>query len=417
MNLVKVAELLKNAPDQSLIQELNNPSGGMPSYMVLAELERRKKTRDAYQREQGAPQTSVAEDAEQEVAARMAPAMGIGSMPQAEQYSETAPQGYASGGEVKHYYGGEYVEGDYQDDLPWEERMRMWREMTGFGRMLPKRPEEVPVPAAPQTQPQAAAPAAPTRAPAPARNPVAAAVNAPTPRASANAVANETGIAASDVLARYRDLGAQQKAAYEKQAELYKTQADEIKKSKDTDIGFALMQAGLGIAGGRSANALENIAQGAQPAMQQYIGMDKARREQLQKLALGEGQLGIASLEAQMKPLEQEATYGQGERKLDIMKEQNAIDRMYKSGILARTGAAANMKVDPRIVAQGKAIEDEINDLIKMSEGMYGKKRDEAMARISALRQQKNALFNLGGADTGAATASPIRDYSEFMRR
>jgi len=415
MNLVRISELLKNAPDQALVQELNNPSGSAPSYMILSELERRKKTRDAYRRKQGAPQSSVSEDAQQEMAARMAPQMGIGSMPQAEQYSETTPQGYAGGGEVRGYATGDYV-GDYEDDLPWEERMRMWREMTGFGRMAP--PPKAP--AAPQQAAVAQPPAAPAATPNPnantARNPVAAAATAPTPKASANVVAAETGIAASDVMARYRDLGAQQKAAYEKQAEMYKTQADELKKSKDTDIGFALMQAGLGIAGGRSSNALENIGQGAQPAMQAYIGMDRARREQLQKLALGEGQLGIASLEAQMKPLEQEASYGQGERKLNIMQQEVADKGAYQRGILARSGAAAGMKMDPRVAAQAKAIEDEINDTIKLSEGLYGKDKQAAMARINTLRQQKNALFGLSGADTGGGIPAGVRDYSEFKR-
>lgn len=445
MNLVKVAELLKNAPDQALVQELNNPSGGMPSYMVISELERRKKMRAAYQRDAQAPQTSVAEDAEQEVAARMAPAMGLGSMPQAQQFSNTAPQeapqGYARGGEVVHAARGWWEppeDADYTGtDTSYTSQegsnpFSFLGEKHGFIKTLPAgwmndpeykkwielglSPEQAKQKAFGTDSRMGQRPDTEVAAPAVAANPnanaakgpavAAAAANATTPKASADVVAANTGIAANDVMARYRELGAQQKEAYAKQAEMYKTQAEELKKSKDTDIGFALMQAGLGIAGGRSSNALENIGQGAQPAMQAYIGMDRARREQLQKLALGEGQLGIAALEAQMKPLEQEAAYGQGERKLNIMQQEVADKGAYQRGILARTAAAAGMKLDPRVAAQAKAIEDEINDTIKLSEGLYGKDKQAAMARINSLRQQKNALMGLSGADVGPSTAS-----------
>lgn len=422
MNLVKVADMLKNATDQSLAQELNNPSGGVPSYMVLSELERRKKLRGSMMNPE--PQTSVAEDAEQEMAAQMAPQMGLGAMPQAQEYSEMAPQqeqGYAAGGEVRGYSAGDYV--DYGGGYPVGEYAPSWEDIkrwTGYGRMLPKRPEEVAAPVAPTAAPQVAPPAAPTGAgiKSPLVRTAAAAAAAPTPKASANVVSAETGVNPNDVMSRYRDMGSQVKKAYETQAEMMQQQADELKNQKSSDIGFALMQAGLGIAAGRSSNAITNIGEGAMPAMQQYIGMDRERRKEAQRLALGQGQLGIASLEAQMKPLEQEASYGQGERKLNIMQQEVADKGAYQRGILARSGAAAGMKMDPRIIAQGKAIEDEINDTIKLSEGLFGKQKAAAMARIDALRQQKNALFGLGGAQTGAAvTPQGVRDYSEFMRR
>lgn len=418
MNLVKVADMLKNATDQSLAQELNNPSGGVPSYMVLSELERRKKMRSSMMNQE--PQTSVAEDAEQEMAAQMAPQMGLGAMPQAQAYSDTVPQeeqGYAAGGEVRGYSAGDYV--DYGGGYPVGEYAPSWEDIkrwTGYGRMLPKRPEEVVAPAAPQVAP----PAAPTGAgiKSPLVRTAAAAAAAPSPKASANVVSAETGVNPNDVMSRYRDMGTQVKEAYANQAEMMKQQADELKNQKSSDVGFALMQAGLGIAAGRSSNAVTNIGEGAQPALQQYIGMDRERRKEEQRLALGQGQLGIASLEAQMKPMEQEASYGQGERKLNIMQQEVADKGAYQRGILARTGAAAAMKMDPRVIAQGKAIEDEINDTIKMSEGLFGKQKAAAMARIDALRQQKNALFGLGGAQTGAAVAPQgVRDYSEFMRR
>lgn len=410
MNLVKIADLLKSASDQSLAQELNNPSGGVPSYMVLSELERRKKLRGSMMNNE--PQTSVMEDKQMEMSA---PQAGLGSMgamsTAAPEQMQQAPQGYAGGGEVRGYAAGDYV-GDYEDDIPWEERMRRWREMTGFGRMAPTAAPKAPV-AAP-TAPQVAPPAAP-KAPL-ART---AAASAPTPKASANVVSAETGVKPEDVMTRYREMGSQLKDAYKTQADALQQQADDLKNQKSADIGFALMQAGLGIAGGVSSNTMQNIAQGAQPAMQAYIGMDQARRKEAQRLALAQGQTGIASLEAQMKPLEQEATYGQGERKLNIMQQEVADKGAYQRGLLAKAQATAGAKLDPMMAARAKAIEDEINDTIKLSEGLYGKDKQAAMAKINSLRQQKNALYGLTGAEGAGLGGVPagVRDYSEFMRK
>ena len=57
--------MLRGAPDEALINYVQNPQGEVPSYLALSELQRRKDTRDKYQAQQ-APETSVAEDLEQE---------------------------------------------------------------------------------------------------------------------------------------------------------------------------------------------------------------------------------------------------------------------------------------------------------------------------------------------------------------
>ena len=57
--------MLRGAPDEALINYVQNPQGEVPSYLALSELQRRKDTRAKYQAEQ-APESSVAEDLEQE---------------------------------------------------------------------------------------------------------------------------------------------------------------------------------------------------------------------------------------------------------------------------------------------------------------------------------------------------------------
>ena len=61
MNIVKLQNELKSVPDDALIGYVQNPTGQVPSYLALSELQRRKEMRAKYQTEK-APETSVAED-------------------------------------------------------------------------------------------------------------------------------------------------------------------------------------------------------------------------------------------------------------------------------------------------------------------------------------------------------------------
>ncbi len=46
MNLIEIAEDLKNVPDQYLMQEVQQPTGNYPAYLVVSELSRRKRMRE-----------------------------------------------------------------------------------------------------------------------------------------------------------------------------------------------------------------------------------------------------------------------------------------------------------------------------------------------------------------------------------
>ena len=57
--------MLKGAPDQALVGYVQNPSGQVPTYLALSELQRRKEMRASYQANKPEDK-SVAEDLVQE---------------------------------------------------------------------------------------------------------------------------------------------------------------------------------------------------------------------------------------------------------------------------------------------------------------------------------------------------------------
>jgi len=65
MNIIKLQNELRGVPDNALIGYVQNPTGHVPSYLALSELQRRKDMRSKYESQQ-APESSVADDLEQE---------------------------------------------------------------------------------------------------------------------------------------------------------------------------------------------------------------------------------------------------------------------------------------------------------------------------------------------------------------
>ena len=89
-----------------MIGYVQNPTGHVPSYLALSELQRRKDMRAKYQQQQ-APESSVADDLEQEATPQPQPqqAQGVASLPVPEtMYQE---DNFASGGIVSFDDGGE----------------------------------------------------------------------------------------------------------------------------------------------------------------------------------------------------------------------------------------------------------------------------------------------------------------------
>jgi hypothetical protein len=116
MNIIKLQDELKGVPDNALIGYVQNPTGQVPTYLALSELQRRKTMREKFQQQQ-APQTTVAEDLAappppppmQQGIAMVAPQQnmaeqGVASLPTGDMYDE---QNFATGGIVAFEDGGE----------------------------------------------------------------------------------------------------------------------------------------------------------------------------------------------------------------------------------------------------------------------------------------------------------------------
>jgi hypothetical protein len=65
MNIIKIQDQLKNVPDNTLVGYVQNPTGQVPTYLALSELQRRKEMRSKYQAAKPEEKT-VAEDLVQE---------------------------------------------------------------------------------------------------------------------------------------------------------------------------------------------------------------------------------------------------------------------------------------------------------------------------------------------------------------
>jgi len=61
MNILRQQDILKGVPDQRLMQEMQSPSGSVPQFLVMSEMQRRKGMRDEFTSRQESPST-VAED-------------------------------------------------------------------------------------------------------------------------------------------------------------------------------------------------------------------------------------------------------------------------------------------------------------------------------------------------------------------
>jgi hypothetical protein len=90
MNIIDIQDSLKNFSEDQLIKEMQMPSGNAPQFLVLSEIQRRKRVRDDFSKRQAAQEPTVAEEA---VAAAGVPMQGIAGMSEA-----MAPQSAASEG-------------------------------------------------------------------------------------------------------------------------------------------------------------------------------------------------------------------------------------------------------------------------------------------------------------------------------
>ena len=86
MDILEIEDVLKGLPDQALRQEAQQPSGQVPQYMVVSEIQRRSKMRKRFEAQKEQPSTTVAEQILTGGVASVAPPpsqmMGAMGMPQ-----------------------------------------------------------------------------------------------------------------------------------------------------------------------------------------------------------------------------------------------------------------------------------------------------------------------------------------------
>ena len=95
MNIIDIQDSLKNFSEQQLVSEMQRPSGTSPQFLVLSEIQRRKRVRDDFAKREAANQPTVAQEA---VAAAGVPQSGIMGMREAMNPKRTMVQNMRSGG-------------------------------------------------------------------------------------------------------------------------------------------------------------------------------------------------------------------------------------------------------------------------------------------------------------------------------
>tara|TARA_E500000318_G_scaffold108328_1_gene119001 strand:+ start:1909 stop:4140 length:2232 start_codon:yes stop_codon:yes gene_type:complete len=80
MNIIDVQDKLKDFSEQQLVREMQMPSGTAPQFLVLSEIQRRKRMRDDFAKREAAQQQTVAQEA---VSAAGVPNSGIAGMSEA----------------------------------------------------------------------------------------------------------------------------------------------------------------------------------------------------------------------------------------------------------------------------------------------------------------------------------------------
>jgi hypothetical protein len=76
MNILQQEDLIKGTPDDLLVQEAQNPSGAVPQFLVISEIQRRKDMRQRFEAEEEQPQQTVAE----QIVSEAVPPQGIAAL-------------------------------------------------------------------------------------------------------------------------------------------------------------------------------------------------------------------------------------------------------------------------------------------------------------------------------------------------
>lgn len=422
MNLVKIADMLKNASDQSLAHEIQNPTGSVPSYMVLSELERRKKLRGSLM--QPEDHKTVSEDLGAEFG-------GLGALQMDSQAQpEEQPQGYARGGEVVHartgWFGEEMADEPVGTDAGYspdvqpgglfrtdkmikapltEDQQKAYLSLTKSGvssenamRMArgdnlaaDKTPAGKTVYAPPASAAPAAAPTAPAAPPGgPQRN-----TNLYNNPVSTTAQNSAMSLYDTD-LADARKAGIEGLQSY---GDYLKSAIAENKAQKADNAWQALTMAGLGIMGGRSQHAFENLGQGAQMGMQQFMAMEQSRQKEGRAMAMDMAQSGLKKSEI----LSNLAKAGfEGEKAKGMVAEAMGKSKYYTEAAGAQRASAssgiAGLKSENAKVSAMNTEIKELQSQLKTDYTLPKSQREAINQRIAFLQNERAKTKGYDGA-------------------
>lgn len=318
MNIIKIQDQLKGVPDNTLVGYVQNPSGQVPTYLALAELQRRKDMRAKYQANKPEDKT-VAEDLVEEVkpgvmglpagqpmqqAMQPPPEMPMEQMAQGglteldvgDMYDE---KNYANGGIVAFADRG-YVNPALTDlpEVPEEELSYFDKVKRRYAKMKEKEAKDIkaqtdkeltgirnifgikggyeygPRDSAYLPQPQAnnaaqTNPALDTSVKA-SELPVVRDTSTGSSIPKLNIPGELTIDQAMENRKRAMELAGVPTDFYEKQAKELAADKATLATDKEKAGWLALAQAGFGMAGGKSPYAVQNIAEGAKMGLEQY---------------------------------------------------------------------------------------------------------------------------------------------------
>ena len=301
MNIMKLQSQLRSPSVtlQDLVGYVQDQQGPVPSYLALAELSRRKKLSAESAQQAPAPTESVAQ---QEVAG-VEPAPGIANLP-LQDPSMFSEQSMAAGGIVA--FSGE--NGSAVSANPY-----------GLTNLL----RDVELPDAPKLDREKYVGAAPSLA------------DIQQQRTSAYTASGIDSLLYDDV------------------ANSVKERIKGIDKDKEDAVANAMIMAGLGIAAGKSQNAITNIAEGAIPAMKGYSAdkirlAEKADKLSDRQFAIAEAknkflQTGADSDLRRVQDLENDHRAAERDfTKLDVQQQEKYADKKFQ---LEKDIKAADMDI------------------------------------------------------------------------
>lgn len=357
-NILKLQDQLKGLPDNALFKYAQNPTGTVPQYLVLAELQRRKTMREEFQQGQTqAPEQTVAE----ELVTQQLMEQGIAALPSPE--AMFGPTSMAGGGIVAFENGGEVP--SYQDGGRIAAARTLLAQTTD-----------------PQTRAELLAEIAAMEAEQ--NSMVAPAVDVPSPKLKNpfEIERREVGDYLGDIREAYKTYGVSE-APFEEQKKSLKEMEEEDVKMRAQAPWMSLLQAGLGMAAGQSPFALTNIATGGISGLKNYadtLGELRKSKKEIQRSAFdlaraedalkrGDIKTAVDLARENMRDIQ---AAGMEEAKMLSREEQAALDRasaetrerMQQEGAMERTklqerGAAARAAMpgtEERVV--GKILAD-----------------------------------------------------------